>query len=254
MKAGTTAARENLRKHPSIYMEKGETHWFDHHGKNGINGYHTHFPAHKISNQVKAIGDCTPNYALLPSVAPSIHKYFPAAKIIFLVRNPVTRAFSHYAQLVRNLRRDNKAVTFASQVQKDMKDVPKHPPVTGNMLSRGFYADQLERYSKLFDRSQILVLCSESLQKSHNYTALLNFIGVEPIELEAADSHVANKYPEVLDDATRETLHRYYEPHNTRLIDWFRGGPDFGNSNYSQELVQCVQAWEKSNIKSSILQ
>jgi hypothetical protein len=102
-KGGTTALASFLAQHPGIFiLEIKEAHFFDITRKYydskarsaPYGDYHRLFARAK-PNQLW--GEATPSYMFLPFVPRRIHEYNPAVKIIFLLRDPVMRAFSHFS-------------------------------------------------------------------------------------------------------------------------------------------------------------
>ncbi|MBK7727714.1 MAG: sulfotransferase [Gammaproteobacteria bacterium] len=97
-KAGTTALHHYLARHPDIFLPAiKETHFFDDgHGEYrlGIDHYiekYFHVDAHYLIS-----GEVDPEYLFFPEVASRIASYCPNAKLIFVFRDPVARAYSHY--------------------------------------------------------------------------------------------------------------------------------------------------------------
>lgn len=96
MKCGTTALYEYLSAHHQIDMisvkelnfYNNETNW----GR-GREWYESHF-----ANDGKLRGDVNPNYAMYPlcrDVPARLYSLYPNTKIIYLVREPVSRLVSH---------------------------------------------------------------------------------------------------------------------------------------------------------------
>lgn len=93
-KSGTTWLSNNLSEHPQIFIPpQKEVHYFDVEWRNHpIQDYIQEFE----SGIGRTKGDVTPGYAILPSMAiETIAALRPDMKLIFLMRNPVERAWSH---------------------------------------------------------------------------------------------------------------------------------------------------------------
>ena len=251
--AGTKALTARLRQSNDIALSENEIHWFDRYADQDITGYFKYLPSRSHAGQ--KIGDCTTNYALLPDTAGNIHQHFPEAKILFVIRNPVYRTLTHYTQLLN----DNKIkgdMNFSMKVEQALLDVPKHPPVSGNLLSRGFYLDQLQRYEATFGRENMHILCGEQVvNKSYDLSAAFAFLEVQPSAqistgMGAVDPTVlaTEVNTEVSQDKlplkTKWKLLSYYLPVNEKLVQWLKNGPDAGSSEYSQNLIKCVRDWK----------
>lgn len=92
-KAGTTWLCENLRKHPDIFIPRPQsTHYFDREFHRRVEFYSNCFKPG--SSKVK--GESCPAYAVLPtSRIRAIRSLMPDVRILFMVRNPIDRAWSH---------------------------------------------------------------------------------------------------------------------------------------------------------------
>lgn len=91
-KCGTTWLFENLNRHPDILFPLGkEVHFWDGKLNQDIEWYRQSFP----DIRGKISGEITPAYAILPpAVIEEIHHRFPKLKLIYIIRDPVERAWS----------------------------------------------------------------------------------------------------------------------------------------------------------------
>ena len=91
-KAGTTWLYEQLRLHPDISFPAGkEVHFWDLQYERGIEWYRPLFTHDKC----KCLGEITPAYAMLSKVhIEEIRDINPSLKIIYILRNPIHRAWS----------------------------------------------------------------------------------------------------------------------------------------------------------------
>ncbi len=116
-KAGTTSIYHHLRSHPDVYMPNTtELRYFNHKqvlnnvGTPGIEEisskvckswgeYQEYFSSY---NGEKAIGECTTNYFFFKECLQNIKGILgPTTKLILILREPVSRAFSNYQYMVR---------------------------------------------------------------------------------------------------------------------------------------------------------
>lgn len=147
MKAGTTTLYEHLRHHEEIGMSAAkETDFFvkELNWAKGLAWYHRQFrPGARV------YGEASPNYTKAPvfgGVAARMHALVPAAKLIFVARDPVARAASHYAH-----------VSLAG------RKVPPPEALVGSdvwvhLIETSSYAAQLAPYRRLFGDEAILVI------------------------------------------------------------------------------------------------
>ena len=124
-------------------------------------------------------GEASVLYLYLPHVAESIASMNPDMKLIAILRNPVDRAYSHFL-MARRMGREPIA-SFAEAMEAEASRLAQNYDPFWHYRSLGHYATQLERYFKVFDRSQILILLNDDLRKDlgTQYARLLHFLEVD---------------------------------------------------------------------------
>jgi hypothetical protein len=92
-KCGTTWLYELLALHPQVRFPAGkEVHFWNRPRERGIDWYRVLFEGQPESF---AVGEITPAYAVLaPPVIADLAAAFPALRLIYLIRNPIERAWS----------------------------------------------------------------------------------------------------------------------------------------------------------------
>lgn len=156
-KCGTTWLYENLRKHPEIAFPGPvkELHFWDQQREKGIAWYRSLFEGNEPS-AVK--GEITPAYAILPlRTIEEIGAHFPDLKFLYMVRDPVERAWSA-------------AKMHAGLEGLDPKEAGddwylEHFRSAGSR-ARGDYTSCLERWMEVYDPARFLVLSFDKI-KSH---------------------------------------------------------------------------------------
>ncbi|MEO0948269.1 MAG: sulfotransferase [Cyanobacteria bacterium J06641_5] len=187
-KAGTTWLAKNLEKHPDVFMPAQEVDFFvrpNARQKNivkDINWYQNFF---KDVDGQAAIGEKSPSYLYLPEAHQKIHEALPSVKLIAVLRDPVVRAISHARHLMRLAR-------FGGEISPLMSvdDVIFKSGMSQNIISWGYYAEQLEPYFKRFDPSQMLVIINEEDIVKNSGKVLrevFEFLAVDP-EFQCLDS------------------------------------------------------------------
>jgi hypothetical protein len=197
-KCGTTSLHEYLLSHPQIYLPEGkETKFFvdDAKYEKGISWYEKeHFGA--VNNE-KAIGEIDPDYMYFEQAPErmAVNLDLQSTKLIFVLRNPIDRAFSHYLMTVR---RGVEKLTFEEAIHVESERISKD--YFSNMhfsyISRGFYLPQIQKFLEHTDKPNMLVVLSEDLRKNTMdvLTTCYRFLnvdeGVVPPDLEV-QHHVA---------------------------------------------------------------
>lgn len=168
-RSGTTSLYEYMAQHPGICMsEPKEVHFFcwEKRYRKGRKWYEKHF-IHCEKN--KQIGEATPYYMYPEKVPKRINEIIPDAKLIFTLRNPVDRAYSHYWHEVKN---GWEYLSFSEAIKKEKNRIKKSPVHKNRFsyLDRGKYVIQLKRFLKYFPKEQILVLRLRELKSSRKKT------------------------------------------------------------------------------------
>jgi hypothetical protein len=160
-KAGTTSLYEYLATHPEIFASPvKETKFFL---KSN--------PTHEDTSRYRAmfVGrtterwafEASPHYTQYPQhtgVPARIHAAFPHARLIYILRHPIERIYSHY---LFRLSKPDKGE------QREFEDAVAANPL---YLDTSKYYAQLSQYFSLFPRGQILVVFFEELVSSPQAT------------------------------------------------------------------------------------
>jgi len=239
-RSGTTSLFYNICEHscviPAAYDEIG---FFDSNYHLGINWYRSMFPTKKHMEKVKKntefaiTGEDTPFYIWSPTVARRILKIIPNVKLIVLFRNPVDRAYSNYHLGVRagseNLSFED-AIQFEldslknSEIESD-DDVKKYT-IPRSYIAKGFYADQLKIWLKLFKSEQLFITSTEDFESNTEniLNKIYDFLEIPQINLKNLEKHKVASYPPMKDE-TRKFLVDLYKTHNEKLFEMI--GKDF---------------------------
>lgn len=167
-KAGTSTLFQYLKNHLEICMSKHkEVHYFDLNYHNDIKWYEKEFIECQ-NKKVKAIGEASPFYMYLEEVPERINKILPNVKLIFILRNPVNRAYSHYWHEVR-LGYESLSFEEAIRIEEErLSGANVFNKQNYSYTDRGKYVIQIKRFSKFFSQKQMLILINEELKKIPN--------------------------------------------------------------------------------------
>lgn len=154
-KGGTTSLYHYLREHPEVFMsETKEVNFFHLHFDRGPDWYASHFA--DVGKET-AIGEASPNYMHHPGVARRIHDLLPDAKLLFVLRDPVDRAYSNFWFNIGRETWDPSA---------SFSDVLRTEDGADRLIEKGYYHRHLGGFLEHFDRDRILVLLNEDLQSN----------------------------------------------------------------------------------------
>lgn len=182
-KAGTTTLHNLLQAHPEIYLpEKKETKFFvdDARYAIGIGEYERKYFSGWRGES--AVGEVDPDYMYFPHALERMNRDMDlsATKFIFLLRNPVERAYSHYLMTYRRGVEDLE-FTQALKIEPERIAADYLSNMHYSYASRGYYSDQIERFAGLVDDTRILILTSEEMQSNTDLCLkrIFVFLGVE---------------------------------------------------------------------------
>lgn len=169
MKGGTTSLHKYLGVHPQVGVSKPkETNFFLDRNKEDLSWYRGCF-----EGDFEVCGEVSPNYTKHPGfsgVPKRMHETIPSAKLIYLVRDPIERAISHYTHNWIK-RRISKPIERAFL-----------PVEESGYLNTSRYYYQIAQYLEYYARDRILVIQSERLRADQESTMaeIFQFIGVDP--------------------------------------------------------------------------
>jgi len=180
--SGTSFLTALLLQHPDIYLPPldKEPHFFSLNERyaKGINWYYQNWFSAAASQ--KAIGERSTTYFHFPIAAELLHKHFPQAKYIFVLRDPVERSFAQYRYMVL---RGNEDLDFETALDKESQRNQKetrHFEYKG----RSLYGQQLDHFLHFFSNEQILILSSKKLrdQTTQQLRRITDFLDIDPLE------------------------------------------------------------------------
>jgi hypothetical protein len=159
-KSGSTSLRAFLgEQEKDIFILNRELHFWNRKGLYqdgaGLSTYLENFAEAK-PNQIK--GEKSPSYLVSQEAPERIHKHFPEVKIIAILRNPIDRAYSAYWH-GRRVGAIETSTTFGEAVRN--YKVNQGKPY-GDMVTAGFYSEQIARYLNFFPLKQLHVISFES--------------------------------------------------------------------------------------------
>jgi hypothetical protein len=238
-KAGTTSLYRYLKYHPQCAPPlTKEVHYFDRNFSRGESWYRMHFalaePGENGSPTTPAPLTCfesSPYYMFDPRVPQRIRQSMPNVKVIFLLRNPLNRAYSHFHHSVR---RGRERLSFEEAIAAEpLRLTGQHerllvdakyqsaPHKHHSYLARGIYADQLDRWRRHFPAEQLHVIQAERMfkQPQEVFSEVIRFLGFDSWTPAEFGNHYSGRYKDPMLPETRKRLADYFAPHNERLFE-----------------------------------
>ncbi|CAN5662914.1 hypothetical protein BH24ACT4_BH24ACT4_05360 [soil metagenome] len=203
-RSGTTTLYRLLAEHPAVRfprLTKG-AHWFDVESHRSEGWYRSNFPLRAALERAEAavgepiiVGEAAPYYGFHPFVPERIAAALPRVRLVMILRDPVTRAWSQFhherargfepladfegALEAEPARLAGAEATLAQRPGRHLAH--QHQPY----VARGRYDEQIRRLWDAFGRDQVLVLYTEDLEQDPRPTLdrLHDFLGISRREV-----------------------------------------------------------------------
>lgn len=175
MKSGTTTLHHLLSTHAQIFIPECEVHyfciddflvhppllsrdskqWIWHRYENGESskGWEWYLSFFAKAKPEQLVGEDSTQYLSSALAAERIRQKLPDVKMVFLLRNPVDRAWSQYLHILRS-----------GRALWNFDKMLEVQPAT--LLSHGLYREHLRRWYSLFEPDRIKIVLFEDLVKN----------------------------------------------------------------------------------------
>ena len=160
-KGGTSTLQALLKTHPGVFLPScKEVHYFTLHSNQSDQWYASHYTT---ASRRQRCGDITPYYLFHPEAPQRIRTLLPRVRMVVLLRDPVERCLS---QVFHARRLGFEPLELEAAIDAEVERLSD-----GNLFSlqrhsyqaRSRYLEQMDRYERLFQPQQLLVLRSEDL-------------------------------------------------------------------------------------------
>jgi hypothetical protein len=193
-KSGTTTLHAYLAGHPGLLTGQGkELHFFDDETIDWATPDYARLlrnfdtdPADSADR--RRLVDATPIYLFWPPALQRIVTYNSHARHIYIFRDPIERAWSHWRM---ETRRNAETLPFSAAIRQGRWRLSSIPSTDDawrvySYVERGFYGTQLRRMFTLVPRSNVLLLRSNDLQLRPQATLgkVADFLGLAPFTLD----------------------------------------------------------------------
>jgi hypothetical protein len=250
MKSGTTSLWAHLKKHPQVFFpDLKEPNFFQSREPDPKTARKLNYEF-CIGNEEKylslfsdargydAIGDASPTYLWDENAPTRIREVCPHARIIIILRDPISRAQSHYLMNLRDGMESYR--TFEKAIEKDKSNTNIGYFGKHLYVEMGLYYEPVKRYVDTFGQDRVLVVLLDDLMKDPLGTMLrvTNHLGIKPLDAageELGEAINAFKMPRFA--ATYRFVTRVF-PRKTRekiipsfVHDWLASTPMLYNAH-----------------------
>lgn len=193
-KSGTTTLFRYLERHPQICLSKiKEPNFFgmDENYQKGLDWYSSMF---SDAQPDQVCGEASTDYAKFPkfpATAKRLAQTLPDVKLIYLMRNPVSRAYAYYRHVGRKFK-----------VRETFEEHIQHTKIC---IESSNYMMQIENYLQFFPKKSFLFLMMEDLidHPEETLPKICRFIGVDDIDLVDGNPVRANEATQFFQDTLR---------------------------------------------------
>lgn len=179
-KAGTTFLFHKLQNNNQFFFTRvKELNYFTHEDLAEKGSYYKDFRTNTLkeylrfydnSTNEKYIVDSSVSNFAYPKAAERIKAFNPNAKILIIIRNPISRAFSHYNM--------DRRMGYANQAFCEyISDPYKYPNHFHQYINNSLYYQNISRYLDLFGKDNVQVLILERLEQ--DLPKLFEFLEVD---------------------------------------------------------------------------
>jgi Sulfotransferase domain len=238
-RAGTTSLYRYLVSHPQIMpltLRRKGSHYFDTNFGKGIRWYRSHFPSdpavrarvRRVRGKRVITGEACPYYVFHPMVPERVHAALPDVRLILMLRDPITRAYSQHQHEVA---RGFETLAFEDAIaaeperlageEERLRDDPLYYSYSHqhhSYLARGRYYEQIVRWQAHFPPDQLLVVDTSAFfsDPDRGFRDVIRFLGVEDRSLDGYPRLNARSYGAV-PNHVRLALERHFAEPNRQL-------------------------------------
>jgi len=171
-KAATTWLYQRLNEHPEIYVPSlKEVNYFSRRYDRPQEWYLSFFTDVK---EEKAIGELSPSYFTSAEAPSRIKAFNPNMRLIFMLRNPIQRVYSHYCMELRYN-------TVSEDIEQELN-------LDSIIVRESLYYQQITKYLELFPRENLKFIIYDDIKTNPQKVLvdLYNFLQVDPNYMNSA--------------------------------------------------------------------
>lgn len=191
-KSGTTSLYFYLSQHPEIYMSPikepkfltTKIVKFPHKGpgdeivdRGVVKDFHSYKALFENVREEKAIGEASADTLYYYQCIPFIKEVLGNVKILIILRNPVDRAFSAYAHMVRDGR---ETLSFERALEEEEKRIKDNWEFIWHYKRVGLYYEQIKAFMEAFSETKIVLFDDLKTSPLKLIKDIYRFLGVNP--------------------------------------------------------------------------
>ena len=241
MRGGSSSLYRYLCAHPEVAKPlRKEVEYFDCHHAEGVAWYRQHFPLRARAalaaggHRTLRTFEATPSYLFHPEVPARAADLLPEARLVALLRDPVERAYSHHRHMrqlgFEDLAFEEAVAAEETRLAPELAHMAADPGYFSRIhsrfsyLSRGRYAEQLERWLTHYPSSSLLVVESADLyaRPVECFSRITGFLGLadwHPEEFRNFSRPATESEPRRADEGLARELYARFEDDDRRLAE-----------------------------------
>lgn len=163
-KAATTWLYQCLNEHPEVFVPSlKEVNYFSYHYTQDIQWYLSFFT--DVQNE-KAIGELSPSYFICDECPKRIYTFNPDIRLLFMLRNPIERAYSQYCMELRYN-------TVSENLDKELN-------LESIIVRESLYYQQISKFKKLpFKHLKFIIYDDIQTNPQKVLADIFEFLGVD---------------------------------------------------------------------------
>lgn len=196
-KAGSTSLYGYLKQHPDIFMCFKEPRFFAHDVKysKGLKYYSKFFAECKKETMIGEPSSVYSSYLYLEKIIKRIYKFNPKIKLIYILRNPISRTYSFYWW---SIRMQAEFLSFEEALQQEETRIHKDDFGLIDPWSykrSGLYFSIIEKYLKYFPKENLKVILLDDLKSSAIKTCneVFEFLNLKKFDVTILEDDKINK-------------------------------------------------------------
>lgn len=175
MKSGSTSLHDHIERHPDVFAPENKEPGFfsrDERFARGLAWYQGLFAGAKSNQLCYESSTCYSRWPHFGDVVSRIHEHVPDAKLLYIMRHPVSRAYSHYKHEMaeRDYKKSGPIISFEEALAESEEYV-----------DASLYLKQIEQFLKYYPRERFCFVLLDDLKRDPQATLKIvqQFLGLD---------------------------------------------------------------------------